>query len=105
MSQLKCLAKGFAEVKVDKEVMRATFDGHISTPKTPVIHQEPEDSKDLSNSDPTTPVSQEDMILKDINPCLMPYYARTMINQLKSRNFGKTRIYIGSQSHEVYFGP
>lgn len=89
-SQLKCLAEGLAEVKADKEVMRAYFDGHISTPKTPVIHQEPEDSKDLSNSDPATPVSQEDMILKDMNPCLTPYYARTKSEEYEVIGFGLT---------------
>lgn len=89
-TQLKCLAEGLAEVKADKEVMRAYFDGHIATPKTPVIHQEPEDFKELSNSDPTTPVSQEDMILKDMNPCLTPYYARTKSEEYEVIGFGLT---------------
>eukprot|EP01018_Ginkgo_biloba_P003749 Gb_17179 [translate_table: standard] len=88
--QLQSLAEGLAEVKADKDAMRAYFDGRVSTPRTPVVDQEAEDSKEFCTSDPTTPVSQEDMILKDMNPCLTPYYARTKSQEYEVIGYGLT---------------
>ncbi|KAH9318287.1 hypothetical protein KI387_020056, partial [Taxus chinensis] len=89
-AQLKSLAEGLAEVKADKDAMKAYFDEHVTTPKTPTIHWEAEDSKEFCTSEPTTPVSQEDMMLKDMNPCLTPYYARTKSQEFEVIGYGLT---------------
>ncbi|XP_057827045.2 uncharacterized protein LOC131038573 isoform X2 [Cryptomeria japonica] len=88
--QLKSLAEGLAEVKADKDAMKAYFDGHVATPKTPVFNQEAENFNEICTSEPTTPVSQEDMMLKDMNPCLTPYYARTKSQELEVIGYGLT---------------
>ncbi|KAJ9690029.1 hypothetical protein PVL29_012606 [Vitis rotundifolia] len=81
--QLQCLAEDLAEVKADKYSVRACFQGHCSSPRTPTYDQdEAANSLDFSSEDPATPGSPDDMFLKDLNPCLTPYYAKT-----KSKEF------------------
>ncbi|KAK9267727.1 hypothetical protein L1049_010160 [Liquidambar formosana] len=80
--QLQCLAEGLAEVKADKYSVRACFEGHLGSPRTPAYDQEASNSLEYSSGDPTTPGSPDDMFLKDLNPCLTPYYAKT-----KSKEF------------------
>ncbi|KAL3643313.1 hypothetical protein CASFOL_014128 [Castilleja foliolosa] len=84
--QLQSLADDIAEVKADKYSGRGLFDNNFRSPRTPSFDQD-----DVANSlfdqeycsaDYTTPDSPDDMILKDLNPCLTPYYAKT-----KSKDF------------------
>ncbi|KAH0986019.1 hypothetical protein GBA52_013196 [Prunus armeniaca] len=81
--QLQCLAEDLAEVKADKCSVRARFQRDDSSPKTPTYDDnEPSNSVEFSSGDPTNPGSPDDMFLKDLNPCLTPYYAKT-----KSKEF------------------
>lgn len=83
--QLQFLAEDLKEVKADKYSIRGCYDGHISSPRTPTNDQE-EATNSLEFSSPghTTPGSPDDMFLKDLNPCLTPYYAT------KSKEFEAT---------------
>ncbi|CAB4306011.1 unnamed protein product [Prunus armeniaca] len=81
--QLQCLAEDLAEVKADKCSVRARFQRDDSSPKTPTYDDnEPSNSVEFSSGDPTSPGSPDDMFLKDLNPCLTPYNAKT-----KSKEF------------------
>ncbi|XP_073005022.1 uncharacterized protein [Typha latifolia] len=73
--QLQCLAEDLAEVKADKYIARACFDGHISSPRTPVLDQEP---LGYSSGEPVTSEygSPDEMFLKDLNPCLTPCFSK-----------------------------
>ncbi|KAL3521830.1 hypothetical protein ACH5RR_014664 [Cinchona calisaya] len=72
--QLQCLAEDLAEVKADKYSVRGLFDNH-SSPRTPTYEQEEAtNSLEFSSGDHTAPGSPDDMFLKDLNPCLTPYY-------------------------------
>ncbi|XP_059663478.1 uncharacterized protein LOC132309147 [Cornus florida] len=74
--QLQCLAEDLAEVKSEKYSVRGCYDPHASSPRTPAFDQEEAaNSLDFSSGDHTTPGSPDDMFLKDLNPCLTPYYS------------------------------
>ncbi|XP_077230148.1 structural maintenance of chromosomes protein [Tasmannia lanceolata] len=75
--QLQCLAEDLAEVKADKYAVKSCFGGHVSSPRTPEYDQEAANSLEFSSGDPVTPGSPDDMFLKDLNPCLTPYFDRT----------------------------
>ncbi|XP_058081378.1 uncharacterized protein LOC131229435 isoform X1 [Magnolia sinica] len=75
--QLQCLAEDLAEVKADKYATRACFEGHISSPRTPMYDQEASNSLEFSSGDPMTPGgSPDDMFLNDLNPCLTPCFSK-----------------------------
>ncbi|XAR53868.1 hypothetical protein NMG60_11022577 [Bertholletia excelsa] len=81
--QLQCLAEDLAEVKADKYSVRGCYDAHVSSPKTPAYDQEDAaNSLEFSSGGHTTPGSPDDMFIKDLNPCLTPYYAKS-----KSKEF------------------
>ncbi|XVE87649.1 hypothetical protein DITRI_Ditri19aG0004700 [Diplodiscus trichospermus] len=81
--QLQCLAQDLAQVKAVKYSARAFHQQHGSSPRTPTYDRdEPSDSLDFSSGDMTTPGSQDDLFLEDLNPCLTPYCAKT-----KSKEF------------------
>ncbi|KAF3451856.1 hypothetical protein FNV43_RR07952 [Rhamnella rubrinervis] len=81
--QLQCIADDLAEVKADKYSARACFQHHDSSPRTPTCnHEDASDSLEFSTGDPTSPGSPDDMFLKDLNPCLTPYFAKS-----KSKEF------------------
>nr|GMD45640.1 epidermal growth factor receptor substrate 15 homolog [Ipomoea batatas] len=62
--------------------MRGFYDSCISSPRTPEYdHREAANSLDFSSEDNATPVSPDDMFLKDLNPCLTPY------DKTKSKEF------------------
>ncbi|WCJ28163.1 hypothetical protein M5689_009870 [Euphorbia peplus] len=84
--QLQCLADDLAEVKADKYT-RTLHQRNCSSPRTPTYdHEEASNSLEFSSScDPVSPGSPEDMFLKDLNPCLTPYCAKT-----KSKEFEAT---------------
>ncbi|CAN4126985.1 unnamed protein product [Withania somnifera] len=78
--KLQCLAEDLAEIKADKYA-RGSYDS-VGSP--PVYDQEEEAnySLEFSSEDHTIPGSPDDMFVKDVNPCLTPYYAKT-----KSKEF------------------
>ncbi|KAF8414244.1 hypothetical protein HHK36_002244 [Tetracentron sinense] len=82
--QLQCLAEDLAEVKADKYAGRACFEGLVGSPRTPVYDQEAANSLEYSSGDPTTPGSPDDMFLKDLNPCLTPYYVKTKSEEFEN---------------------
>ncbi|KAF3671797.1 putative RNA-dependent RNA polymerase 6-like isoform X1 [Capsicum annuum] len=78
--QLQCLAEDLAEVKADKYAIRGSYDSFGSDPG--YDQEEAPNSLEFSSTDHTIPGSPDDMFLKDVNPCLTPYYAKT-----KSKEF------------------
>ncbi|XP_049353360.1 uncharacterized protein LOC125817895 [Solanum verrucosum] len=78
--QLQCLAEDLAEVKADKYAIRGSYDSFSSPPE--YDQEEAANSLEFSSEDHTIPGSPDDMFLKDVNPCLTPYYAKT-----KSKEF------------------
>lgn len=78
--QLQCLAEDLAEVKADKYAIRGSYDSLGSPPG--YDQEEAANSLEFSSEDHTIPGSPDDMFLKDVNPCLTPYYAKT-----KSKEF------------------
>lgn len=81
--QLQCLAYELAEVKADKYPLRGCYDSLDSSPRSPGYDQEEAtNSLEFSSENTTSPGSPDDMLLKDLNPCLTPYSAKT-----KSKEF------------------
>uniref|UniRef100_A0A6N2K0R6 Uncharacterized protein n=1 Tax=Salix viminalis TaxID=40686 RepID=A0A6N2K0R6_SALVM len=73
--QLQYLAEDLAEVKADK-YPRACIHYPGSSPGTPSHdHEETANSLEFSSCDGATRGSPDDMLLKDLNPCLTPYFA------------------------------
>ncbi|KAH7858803.1 hypothetical protein Vadar_028246 [Vaccinium darrowii] len=74
--QLQWLAEDLKEVKADKYSLRGCYDAHVSSPETPRDdHEDAVNSLEFSSGYHTTPGSPDDMFIKDLNPCLTPYYA------------------------------
>ncbi|KAL3627300.1 hypothetical protein CASFOL_028663 [Castilleja foliolosa] len=96
--QLQSLADDIAEVKADKYSGRGFIDNHFSSPRTPSFDQDEAVNSlfdlEYSSGDYTTPDSPDEMILKDLNPCLTPHYDKT-----KSKNFD---IYNSPDDKVVY---
>lgn len=94
--QLQSLSEDLAEVKAVKYP-----DGKFNSPMTPVFNQEEAaNSLDFSSDDdPATPDSQDDMLLKDMNPCLTPCYSK-----MKSKDYETTSYdYPGNEeAYEVH---
>ncbi|KAL3820828.1 hypothetical protein ACJIZ3_006733 [Penstemon smallii] len=89
--QLQYLADDLAEVKAEKYSGRRFSDNHFSSPRTPSYEQEDaadslvvfsQFDQDFSSGDYATPESPDEMFVKDLNPCLTPYYVKT-----KSKEF------------------
>ncbi|KAK1403153.1 Thyroid receptor-interacting protein like [Heracleum sosnowskyi] len=74
--QLHFLAEDLKEVKADKYSSREWYDEDDSPPRTPMNNQEAA-ANSLEFSSPTQTISGslDDMLIKDLNPCLTPYYA------------------------------
>ncbi|XP_057754100.1 uncharacterized protein LOC130973535 [Arachis stenosperma] len=66
--QLQTLAEDLAEVKADKYSAKTSFQGYASSPRTPTHAREDScNSWDFSSDD-----QSDDLLLKDLNPCLTP---------------------------------
>ncbi|KAM4101640.1 hypothetical protein ACB094_05G159300 [Castanea mollissima] len=86
--QLQYLAEDLAEVKADKHSARACFQHHGSSPRTPIYDlEQASNSLDFSSGDPTTPGSPDDMFLKDVNPCLTPYCAKSKSKEFEAMGY------------------
>ncbi|OIS97335.1 PREDICTED: uncharacterized protein LOC109234592 [Nicotiana attenuata] len=82
--QLQCLAEDLAEVKADKYAIRGSYDSLGSPPG--YDQEEAANSLEFSSEDHTIPGSPDDMFLKDVNPCLTPYYAKTKSKEFENFN-------------------
>lgn len=80
--QLQGLTYELAEVKADKYSLRGCYDSLDSSPRSPEYDQEAANSLEFSSENTIPPGSPDDMLLKDLNPCLTPYSAKT-----KSKEF------------------
>ncbi|XP_043689310.1 uncharacterized protein LOC122640224, partial [Telopea speciosissima] len=85
--QLQFLAEDLAEVKADKYAVRACVEHHGHSPKTPAYNQEAANSLEYSSGDSVTPGSPDDMLLKDLNPCLTPHFAMTKSKELEMMGY------------------
>ncbi|KAK7245972.1 hypothetical protein RIF29_40827 [Crotalaria pallida] len=76
--QLQSLAEDLAEVKADKYSAKTGFQGYGSSPRTPThAREDASNSWEFSSED-----SSDDLLLKDLNPCLTPHNAKS-----RSREF------------------
>ncbi|XP_061344391.1 uncharacterized protein LOC133290323 [Gastrolobium bilobum] len=76
--QLQSLAEDLAEVKADKYSAKAGLQGYGSSPRTPThAGEDASNSWEFSSED-----LSDDLLLKDLNPCLTPYNAKS-----RSREF------------------
>ncbi|XP_020272375.1 uncharacterized protein LOC109847553 [Asparagus officinalis] len=64
------------QVKADKYVERKCFDRH-SSPQTPISNLEAQNSLECSSECPVTYGSPDEMVMKDLNPCLTPWFSKT----------------------------
>ncbi|KAK2998556.1 hypothetical protein RJ639_024041 [Escallonia herrerae] len=86
--QLQCIAEDLAEVKADKFSVGGCFDGNVDSPRTPTNDQEDAaNSLEFSSEDYTTPGSPDDMLIKDLNPCLTPYCAKTKSEEFEINQY------------------
>ncbi|KAL3568758.1 hypothetical protein D5086_028648 [Populus alba] len=85
--QLQYLAEDLAEVKADKYA-RACIQYPGSSPGTPSYdHEETANSLEFSSCDGATPGSPDDMLLKDLNPCLTPYCAEKKSKEFETMGY------------------
>ncbi|XP_058202053.1 uncharacterized protein LOC131316640 [Rhododendron vialii] len=86
--QLQWLAEDLKEVKADKYSMRGCYDAHVSSPETPRDdHEEAVNSLEFSSGYHTTPGTPDDMFVKDLNPCLTPYYATAKSKEFEAMEY------------------
>ncbi|PON34016.1 structural maintenance of chromosomes protein [Parasponia andersonii] len=106
--QLQCLADDLAEVKADKYSARSGYQNHGSSPRTPMYnHEEASNSLEFSSGDPASPGSPDEMLLKDLNPCLTPYYAKSRSKEFegigydspRDQSFSKDKMEFGFNSY------
>ncbi|KAJ6304548.1 hypothetical protein OIU77_018246 [Salix suchowensis] len=85
--QLQYLADDLAEVKADKYA-RACIQYPGSSPGTPSHdHEETANSLEFSSCDGATPGSPDDMLLKDLNPCLTPFCAEKKSKEFETMGY------------------
>ncbi|KAK0584260.1 hypothetical protein LWI29_010197 [Acer saccharum] len=85
--QLQYLAEDLAEVKAEKYWARRGLQSHGSCPRTPTYdHEEAANSLEFSSEDATTPGSPDELFLKDLNPCLTPFTAKTKSKEFSSED-------------------
>ncbi|KAH7545359.1 hypothetical protein FEM48_Zijuj01G0085200 [Ziziphus jujuba var. spinosa] len=103
--QLQSLAEDLAEVKADKYSARACFQHHDSSPRTPTYNREgASDSLEYSSGDPTSPRSPDDMFLKDLNPCLTPYFAKRRSKEFHAMGYADSPDDKNLSEIEMEFG-
>ncbi|KDP29298.1 hypothetical protein JCGZ_19401 [Jatropha curcas] len=86
--QLQCLAEDLAEVKADKYTGAYFQNQGSSSPRTPTYdHEETANSLEFSSCDAASPGSPDDMFLKDLNPCLTPYYAKSKSKEFEAMGY------------------
>ncbi|OIW13857.1 hypothetical protein TanjilG_31746 [Lupinus angustifolius] len=82
--QLQSLAEDLAEVKADKYSTKTGFQGYGSSPRTPThACEDASNSWEFSSED-----SSDDLLLKDLNPCLTPYKAKSRSRESEGMGSG-----------------
>lgn len=82
--QLQSLAEDLAEVKADKYSAKAGLLGYGSSPRTPTHAREDTcNSWDFSSDD-----QSDDLLLKDLNPCLTPCNVKSRSREFEGRGSG-----------------
>ncbi|CAJ1962670.1 unnamed protein product [Sphenostylis stenocarpa] len=82
--QLQTLAEDLAEVKADKYSTKAGLLGYGSSPRTPTHAREDAcNSWEFSSDD-----QSDDLLLKDLNPCLTPCNAKSRSREFDGRGSG-----------------
>lgn len=104
--QLQWLAEDLKEVKADKYSLRGCYDAHVSSPETPRDdHEDAVNSLEFSSGYHTTPGSPDDMFIKDLNPCLTPYYATAKSKEFDGMSYNSPRDRFSRKnaqfSHEI----
>lgn len=105
--QLQCLAYDLAEVKEDKYPLGGCYDSLDSFPRSPEYDQEAINSLELSSENTIPPGSPDDMLLKDLNPCLTPYPSKTKskefeFNSPDDKNLLKNNIQVYHETSYSY---
>ncbi|XP_060186195.1 uncharacterized protein LOC132615601 isoform X1 [Lycium barbarum] len=95
--KLQCLAEDLAEVKADKYALRGSYDSLDSPPG--YDQEEAANSLEFSSEDHTIPGSPDDMFLKDVNPCLTPYYAKTKSKEFEDFNSPDAKDLVKNNMH------
>ncbi|KAK7332418.1 hypothetical protein VNO80_29170 [Phaseolus coccineus] len=82
--QLQTLAEDLAEVKADKYSAKAGLLGYGSSPRTPThVREDACNSWEFSSDD-----QSDDLLLKDLNPCLTPCNAKSRSKEFEGRGSG-----------------
>ncbi|XP_020221510.1 uncharacterized protein LOC109804140 [Cajanus cajan] len=81
--QLQSLAEDLAEVKADKYSAKAGLLGFGSSPRTPTHARD-----DACNSWEFSSDQSDDLLLKDLNPCLTPCTAKSRSREFEGRGSG-----------------
>ncbi|XP_055801342.1 uncharacterized protein LOC129870549 [Solanum dulcamara] len=106
--QLQCLAYDLAKVKADKYPLRGCYDSLDSSPRSPENDQEEAmNSLEFSSENTIPPSSPDDMLLKDLNPCLTPYSGKTkskefVFNSPDDKNLLKNNIQVYYETSYSY---
>ncbi|KAI4298799.1 hypothetical protein L6164_032316 [Bauhinia variegata] len=86
--QLQSLAEDIAEVKADKYSAKTCLQGHGNSPRTPTdAHEDAFNSWEFSSEDLTTPGSLDELLLKDLNPCLTPCNTKSRSREFEGKGF------------------
>ncbi|KAK0604105.1 hypothetical protein LWI29_011974 [Acer saccharum] len=71
-----------------KNWARRGLQSHGSCPRTPTYdHEEAANSLEFSSEDATTPGSPDELFLKDLNPCLTPFTAKTKSKEFEAMSY------------------
>ncbi|KAE9599114.1 hypothetical protein Lalb_Chr15g0088101 [Lupinus albus] len=83
-AHLQSLAVDLAEVKADKYSTKTAIQGYGSSPRTPThACEDASNSWEFSSED-----SSDDLLLKDLNPCLTPYKAKSRSRESEGMGSG-----------------
>ncbi|XP_028754940.1 uncharacterized protein LOC114723860 [Neltuma alba] len=100
--QLQSLAEDLAEVKADKRA-KSRLQDHESSPRTPT--NAAINSWELSSDDLTIPGSPDDLLLKDLNPCLTPRNAKSKSREFECTGSGSLNDESFSEDDEIQVYP
>ncbi|XP_060186326.1 uncharacterized protein LOC132615733 [Lycium barbarum] len=105
--QVQCLTFDLDEFKADKYSSRGCYDSLDSSPRSPEYDQEEATNSLEFSSENTIPGSPDDMLLKDLNPCLTPYSTKRKskefeFNSPEDKNLLKNNIQVYHETSYSY---
>ncbi|KAI9123532.1 hypothetical protein K1719_004832 [Acacia pycnantha] len=100
--QLQSLAEDLAEVKADKRA-KSSLQDHGNSPRTPT--HSAINSWELSSDELTIPGSPDDLLLKDLNPCLTPRNAKSRSREFECTGSGSLYDESFSEEDEIQVYP